>query len=523
MDSNENRTETRLAGEDGQIRLVMDPRMEEETIDLGRVFLNMKKRRRLFAWVLVLCLAAGICAGLLWHQLKKAPLTVSSVVMLRYEAPVKVRREKKDGSGTMEWVIPDNPKYAPVTDLSAPDGSALDVNRITSAYVLQEALNSLDLPAAVTISGIRANISIQTYLTEESRRTREALSGLADIKNVEAYRGIPDAELGYQSRFVVTLKNGWEKAGVTDEELRLLLDRILSAYNHYLVMTYADVKLPGDAFSAIDTQALDISDSLDRLQAGIDDLYDYCSEKTDTIKSYRSRRTGWSLEDWAETLRTFRSIDVDSLLAMVNGKGMTRDRNALLTGWKYSLMTARNELDKVNKSIKETEAILSNYKNDEIFISLQDSDTVRSTRVSTEYFNELILRQAADYEQAAKLKAVVADYEDRISRLDAMGEAEITEEAEAMLARSVSRAREIYEQVRAHMEEVFSSPMYTTYEEYSAAQGQEKNFIKASAKKVIIGGALGAVIGLGIWFLAGLAADWAGGRKEEEDRKEAAV
>ena len=104
-----------------------------------------------------------------------------------------------------------------------------------------------------------------------------------------------------------------------------------------------------------------------------------------------------------------------------------------------------------------------------------------------------------------------------------MGEAEITEEAEAMLARSVSRAREIYEQVRAHMEEVFSSPMYTTYEEYSAAQGQEKNFIKASAKKVIIGGALGAVIGLGIWFLAGLAAEWAGGRKEEEDRKEAAV
>ena len=62
-----------------------------------------------------------------------------------------------------------------------------------------------------------------------------------------------------------------------------------------------------------------------------------------------------------------------------------------------------------------------------------------------------------------------------------------------------------------------------TYDEYSAAQGQEKNFIKASAKKVIIGGALGAVIGLGIWFLAGLAAEWAGGRKEEEDRKEAAV
>ena len=46
MGSNENRTETLLAGDDGQIRLVMDPRTEEDTIDLGRVFLNMKKREK---------------------------------------------------------------------------------------------------------------------------------------------------------------------------------------------------------------------------------------------------------------------------------------------------------------------------------------------------------------------------------------------------------------------------------------------------------------------------------------------
>ena len=529
MDTNENKVEMLPEGKGQQIQLVMNrPEDGENTIDLGRVFLNMKKRRRLFAWVLVLCLTAGVCAGLLWYQLTKAPLTVTSVVTLRYEAPVKVQREKKDGSGMMEWIIPEEPEYAPVADLSAPDGSELDVNRITSSYVLQSALNGMNLPADVTAVSVRANIGIQTILTEESRRTKEALAGLADIKNADAYKQMQTAEMTYQNRFVVTLRNGFGKADsrqkteLSNEELRLLLDRILSAFNDYLVRTYADVKLPGDVFSAIDTQALDVSDSLDRLRAGLDDLYDYCNEKTDTVKTYRSRQTGWSLEDWAETLRTFRNVDVDSLLAMVNGKGITRDRNALLTGWKYSLRTAQNELDKVNGSIKETNTILSNYKNDKIFISMQDSDTVRSTRTSTEYYNELILRQAADYEKAANLKATVADYEDRISRLEAMTGTEVTGEVEAMLNRSVSRAQAIYEQIRAHMEEVLSSPMYTTYEDHSAAQGEEKSFISGSAKKVVLGGALGAVIGFGLWFLAGLASEYSRGKKEEDGRKEAA-
>lgn len=530
MDNNENRKDLLSGDQERQIQLVVNRTGDSDTtIDLGNVFHNMKVKKRLFAWVLVLCLTVGVCAPLLLYQFTKAPLTVSSVVTLRYEAPVKVLREKTDGSEKKEWVIPDNPDYAPVSDLSAPDGSTLDVNQITSSYVLQTALNGIELSQPVTVAGLRANINIQTILTEESSRTKEALTGLAEAKNVDAYTRLQGAEIQYQNRFVVSLMNGFSngneasrnKLELTDAELKALLDRILFVYNNYLVQTYVDAKLPSDSFSMIDIQELDVSDGVDRLRTGVQMLYDYCNEKTDAVKAYRSWQTGRSLTDWMETLQTFKSVYVNTLFAQVNGNAITKNKTALLNSWRYQLKTAQNELDKVNESIAETKKTLASYKNDEVIISMQDSDTARSTKAATKYYNELILQQTENYKKAAELKTTVADYTDRITRLDEAKETTVSEETEAELAQAVSLAQEIYKGIRAHMEEVFSSPMYTTLEDHSAPQGKTPSFLTASMKKMIIGGVLGVVIACGLWFMAGLLPEFSKSRKEHENGKEA--
>ncbi len=508
MDNNENRKDILPTDPNRQIQLVVNNNQDEDgTIDLGNVFHNMKLKKRVFAWVLVLCLTIGLCAPLLLYQFSKPELTVSSVVTLRYEVPMaRYRTALKNGSITLAEA-----EFEPVSDLTAPDGEDLDVNQVTSSYVLQTALDGMNLPEAVNVETLRANISIQTVLTEESQRTKESLAGLAEAKNAEAYTRLQNAQMKYQNRFIVSLTNGFKEdeesrvvTEIKDSELKLLLDRILTAYNDYLVKTYADVKLPNDAFSVIDASELDILDSLDQLRAGIDGLYNYCDEKPDTVKAYRSWQTGRSLEDWMETLETFKSINVDYLYAMVSENAITRDKNALLTSWKYLLRTAQNDLEEVNENIAETQKILASYKNDEVFISMQESDAAKSTKASTEYYNELVLKQTANYEKAAELKASIADYEDRIRRLDAAKETEVSEEVEAELARSLASAQEMYNSVKAHMEEVFASRMYTTFEDHSAAQGKLPSFLAASLKKMIIGGVVGAILACGLWFLAAL-------------------
>ena len=519
MDNNEQRNDNGLQKEpDRQIQLVVNrPDSNATTIDLGMVIYHMKRRRRLFAWVLVLCLLVGITAPLLMYQFTRPFLTVSSVATLRYEVPVKVN-----------GVVPENPRYVTVEDLTAPDGDPLDLNQITSSYVLQTALDSITLSQPVTAATLRGNITIQTVLTEASSRTKEALRGLADAKNADAYTRLESAEMKYKNRFIVTLANGFGgedsrvKLELKDEELKMLLDRVLTVYNQYLVKTYADLRLPEDKFSAIDIKELDVMDSLDELRVGVQVLLDYGEKKTDNVKEYRSWKTGRSLIDWMETLKTFQRINIDYLYTLVSENAITRDKSALLTSYKYLLRNAQNDLQKINEQIDETDIILKNYKNDDIYISMQESDDTRSTKASTEYYNKLILQQTQNYDQARELKISVADYTERIQRLENEKETEVTENIEEELARSVATAQSLYDQIREHMEELFESPLYTTYEEHSMPQGKIQGFLAASAKKMLIGGVIGIVIACVLWFLAGLTPEFSKNRKGQETGKEAA-
>lgn len=526
MENNEIRnTDATQKGDERQIQLVVNrPESTEAGIDLGNIIRNMKLKKRVYAWLLVLCLVVGVCAPLVLYQFNRPMLTVSSVVVLQYEAPLPEDLEAVQ-KGQMKF---EDVSYGPVTNLSTPNGEPLDLNQITSSFVLQTALDETHLSKHIQASALRSNITIQMLMTEQSSRIKESLSGLASVKNPDAYSQLKNAKIEYQNKFVVSLKNGFGdedstvKTELPDEELKLLLNHILDAYNDLLVRTYADFKLPEDAFSVIDTEELDILDSVDQLRAGITALYDYCNEKTDTVKQYRSWQTGRNLADWMETLQTFRSINVDYLYAKVSGDAVTRDKTSLLSNWKFQLRTAQKELDEVNESIAETKKILESYKNDEVFVSLQESDAAKTTHTATEYYNTLVLTQMENYDRSAKLKATIADYTDRIIAMEAAKETEVSEEIETELTESLTVARELYDGIRSHMEELFASPLYATFEHYSAAQGKQQSFLTACASQMLIGGVAGAVIAFILWFLAALAPELSKGRKANADEKEAA-
>ena len=485
---------------DTQINVVVNnPNGDDDTIDLGRVFHNAKLKGRIYAWVLLLCMAAGICASLLMYQVTKAPLTVSSVVTLAYG----------------------------VDDLKAPDGTDLDLNQITSSFVLQEALNGLELSHPLTLSNLRSNIRIDRILTEDSRRQQEVAASMIEDKNNQAYNQVQGIKLTYDNRFVVSLTNGFGeedsrvKYELTDAELRLVLDRILDAYNSYLVTTYADVKLPDDEISVIDTDSLDILESLDLLRSAIRDLDAYCDEKPDAIKAYRSYRTGRSLNDLMEDLDRVKSVNVDYLYSYVYANSIVRDRASMIINYQYQMRTAQTELDVVNENISTTQTILDNYKNDQIFVSMQESDTSRATQTTTDYYNNLVLQQAGYYERAAELEATIADLQDKINTLTATSESADATQAVAELAKATELCQTAYQSIRDQMEEITTSVFYTTYAEHSVAQGKTESFISAAAKKMIIGAIGGIVIACGLWFLSALAPEFRS-KKEESEEKEAA-
>lgn len=535
MDQNERREDEKLTIEkDAQINVVVNrPDSDETTIDLGRVFHNMKVKRRIFAWVLVLCLVVGLVAPLLLYQLNKPMLTVASVVTLKYQIPMA--RTASGGLIPLSESEDDNPEivYLDVSDLTAPDGKELDLSLITSAYVLQKAMEGLKLSQPVTLAGLRSNISIERVLTDESRRAQELASKMTEDKNNNAYAQMQSVKMKYDTKFVVRLTNGFgdgtgdrdnkKVLELTDAELRSLLDRILTAYNDYLVQTYADVRLPDDELAVIDTANLDILDSLELLRTASDNLLAYCERKSDNVKTYRSSRDGRNLEDWIQTIQTGREVSIDYLYSDVYTNTIVKDRDTMITSYQYQLRNAQTKLDTVNENIATTKAILDQYKNDEIFVSMQESDASKATKTTTDYYNELVLQQSKNYNQVASLETQIADLKDKISNLKTEGSSaseQAVSNAEAELEKTIASSRAVYEGVKAHMTELFSSAFYTDYAEHTVPQGKVQNFLSASLKKMIIGGLAGAILACGLWFLAGLAPEFRRGR--DFDGKEAA-
>jgi len=505
LDKDERRKDQVLSVDrDANINVVVNQPSADVEIDLKRVFHNFKLRTRAYAWLVIFCIVAGMAGSLVMYQFTEKPYKVSSVVTLKYEVSNPELEENPEAPATM-----------PVTDLTAPDESGdLDLNQITGSYVLNNALNSMELSQPVTLSSLRSNISIDRILTEDSRRQQEIAASMVEDKNNNAYNQVMDIQLTYDNRFVVSLTNGFgeensnRKNFLTDKELRELLDQVLAAYNDYLVITYADTRLPDDEISVIDVENLDILESLDLLRDATQNLYNYCDNQPDAVKSYRSWRTGRSLNDLMEDLQTAREVNVDYLYSYAYTNSIVRDRQSMITNYQFQLRNAQTELDKVNENIATIQTILDNYKNDEIFVSMQESDTAKSTQTTTDYYNAKVLQQSDNYANAEKLEVRITDLTDKLESLEANSELVSTDQATQELASAIEICHNAYEQINLQMQEIMTSPFYTTYADHSVAQGKDESFFAKAAKKMIIGGVLGALVALALWFFSALAPEF---------------
>ncbi len=503
----EKREKALMVGNDSKINVVVNRSTEGgAAIDLMSVFGLMKRRLRLYAWLIILFMVVGVCAPLLRYQFRDNSFRVASVVTFDY-----------DVLDTTNPLITPTPK--PVEDLTAPDGTELDVSMLTSSYVLSEALRGVTLSEEITVAQLKNNVSIERMLTEDSRRQQEVAKQMLTDRNSAAYAQLQSIKLTYVNQVIVSLTNGFEegdnKIYLPDDELRLLLDRVTAAYNDYLAMTYADLKIPGDEISVIDTENLDIMESVDSLRQALTNLYDYCDSKTDEIKAYRSFRDGRSLEDLMQVLQTARDVNVEYLYSYISASSVAVDRDAMIAKYRYQLREAQTKLDTVNEQIATTADILKNYKHDQIYVEQQEGDSSKSTKITTEYYNNLILQQAANYENANKLEISIEELKVKIESLQSENASANTAKAKEELAAAISVCHDIYLQICEQMEEIYGSSFYTTYAIRSAAQGKEDGFLSANLKKMILGALLGAFLGCGLWFVSAFAAEMRRGAKAE--------
>ena len=479
---------------------------DEDEIDLGRVFHRMKCHWRSFLCMLILFVAIAMCVALIIYQATSKPLKVSSVVTLKYKVPDTVTGQQ-----------------VPVSDLTAPDGTELDLSQVYTSYVLRNALKDITLSEDIPIEDIQSAITIEKMLTDESLRQQELVSTKIENKDTDAYEAVENLDISYKNMFIVSLINrfGREKLELPDEELRELLDAILRAYNDYLLEYYPGLKLPDDEIGAIRVDNIDILESLDQLRASVKNLSNYCSNKDPEIRNYRSFRTGRTLVDWSEELRTVKEVYIDYLYASINSNNI-EDQNATLTNYESRLQDAKAQLDDVNRRIASLAEIIANYENENVYVAVQDNQTARSTTITSDYYNELVLQQAANYAEASSIEATISLLEERIYRLENNASSEesvtvTTEEAKEELSSVLAAAHRVYESIESHMQEIMDQPLYRNYTEHSSAVGKTEFFLTAAKKNLLICVGVAALLAFLVWFFKGLGPEFAARREQKKE------
>ena len=474
-------------------------------LDLVQVFVNMGKKKRVYAWLIIICMLIGFAAPMLMAQLSDKSESVSAIITLTYPG------------GALQ---------------KAPDGTSLDVNYITSSYILKKAVENTKLSVDLPLKTIEGNISIERLLTEETRQDLEVVEKVINEGTNKDFTAVTEVDYKYEGKYIITLANGFttdpegkNRIYLKGGELAALLNSIITSYNEYFYETYTDMKLPDNNLESISNDELDYIERLDSIVELLNSITKYCNDESrEDYLDYRSKKDGMSLRDIRDCIRLIKDIDVDYLYAFVYYNSIAKDKDSMVTKYEYLLRNAQRDLDIINGNIANDNTLISEYKNDTISVTTQDQGLGQVSSVATDYYNNLILSQADNYESKASISERIANLNDKIEGFkNSYSSKAYKNEVEKELGLLAETCEKIYTLTENHITEIIESESYkNSYINYIGAQYLGTSFFSAAnIKKAVIGLVVGAVLAVCIWMGDGLIEELKRGseknkRKEEE-------
>ena len=462
----------------------------ESDIDLLHVFVNMGYKKRIYAWVIILCLLVGLATPLLMAELAEKSESVSAVLTLN---------------------------YAGANRLLAPDRTPLNLSYITSSYVLRQALEQTKLTTPISLSSLAANINVEMLLSEDTRQQLEVMAQVQSVagKSADVIETVQDVEYVYENQVIVTLDNGFGGGSEQDKkvyleggELAALLNNVVTAYSEYFYTTYNAWTLPEQSIANIDRENLDYVEQLDKINAVMRTLSHYCTDENKAAYlNYRSKIDGLSFTDINKTINLISKVNINYLYSYVYYNWASKNKSEMLTKLNYSARSLQRDYETLMENIATNNEVIANYKNENIVVAMQDGSTTQLSSAVTDYYNEQVLLQADYYAQKAELAEDIADVNDKIEGFTNSGSSTAkTSQIEAEMDRTFDLCTEVFNQVYQHAQEILDSDAYrSSFMTIMEATYYGEGFLSGGTiKKTLVGGAVGTFAALILWCCDGL-------------------
>ena len=462
---------------DTKIYLHMDNNDDEAQIDLFNIAGHMRKKKKLYKYILLVALCAGVLLGL---------------VMVGVDYSV-------GQSSYARAVI--SFQYEGIEEGLDPNGAAFDINKIKSPAVIEDALNSLNI-TEYSAEEVRENIAIEGVLPEDAVERITVIKEMA-LEDVSNYEKILDVSY-FPSQYIVYFYN---ELGMSGTQSTQVLNAILESYRTYFLDTYANTEVLTVTSNLIDYKGYDYAEALDMLRTQIEIMMDYVSERREQAPEFRSADTGLSFGDISTALETVNGVDLAKLSSYIESHTLTKDKNRQKEYYEYKIKKYNMEIAECQVQLNNVQSVIDRYQKDPVVI-VSSQETTQQIEQTNEYYDELLQQKLNISNRIAELNT---DLNETYVLLNAINSSTIKNEQSEFdyadqtmdsIAQTIADWADLTEETT---EEYYTTTLFSNaYKigvpaQYSAAGG-----LMAIAKKIVIAVAAMIFVVVVVWCMDGL-------------------
>lgn len=484
--------------EEKNISLILkQPEDESETVTIsfGSIFRQMK--RYLLVWIVLAAVLAMLTTSFVF--LFSGRIVTSSITAL----------------------VSFN--YSGIESGKAPDGSTFDVNKIKSPNVIENALDDVGESSSLS-ENIRSNISIKGIIPDD------ALDKISLYQSVYSQGGSAALDavnsllaIGYYPSYYV-INFDYAAAGITIDDGKKILDRILENYQDYFFRTYGYNEALGSSVVAVDYKDYDYPEAVDVFNSTLDSLEQYVQKlSNDDTTNFRSNETGYTFSDLLTTIDTVKSADLDALSSYITINNITNDKEMLLTYYQYRIeemererKVSQSELDSVTNSINE-------YEKDTLLVfgngnGAENGET--TYQQASEKYDELINQKIEIQDSVSRCSQRIEYYKDRISAMNEnSGTVKVnSEEVEKELSSLYDKIKDLIDVTNKTADEYYETVTFANaYNILVPATGNAPQVTAGGlAMPILIIEAVLFVVYLGVSFIRAIVLDNRANKKKKE-------
>lgn len=444
----------------------------------------------------------------MWNLAKKffALWIVLAIVAAMFFAGIAKVFQKSFYVGDMTALI--GLSYDGAEDGLDPDGNELDITKIKSPSVIEDALSNLDM-GIENSDRIRQNIEITGVIPEEAM---DELSMYYDVfsagsgSSLQAAQSLLDTSY-YPTKYLVKLN--YFSAGYSFEQGKEILNEILNSYRTYFFETYNYNVALGSSVSVVDYSTYDYAEAVNIFSDSLSSVTEYLNNiKQSDSTNFRSTKTGLSFDDLLAEAELIKSNDLDQASSYITVNNVTKNDNESMVSY-YSYLVENLERKKSisQSTLNSLNDSIESYEKDPLVLLVKDQSSDESTSDDdvNKAYDELINKKVETQKDISNYNKSIRYYNTVIKAFSKAGKStdENISEAEDYLSVLNERLTKLIENTNETSEEYYSSVAFAdAYKILVPASGSQSEVISGSMKMpLIITEGLLFVIYIGIAFI----------------------